>query len=68
MDELHVDRLVEAELRPDLRDLVGSRIVARDDGRRIPRGEAQEQEYGQRNHDHDRDRGYDPLSDEPPHG
>src|SRR5690606_22493790 len=60
-DELLEDRLVQAETLADGLDLLGARIVAGDDGRRIGRREPQHQED-----EHRHDRQYRQCGEDPP--
>jgi hypothetical protein len=62
--ELQRQRLVEAEARADRGDVVGRGGVAREDGRRIARGEAQQQENEYRDDPEDRDRREDAAGEE----
>ena len=55
--DLGVERLVEAELGADARDVVAGRVVAGDDDGRIARRDVQEREDRDGHHAHDGDGG-----------
>src|SRR5262249_14342745 len=67
-EELHHDRLVEAEARADRGDLLGVGVVASDHGSGIAGGEAEHQEYKNRDDQHDRNGRDDAAQDVAGHG
>src|SRR5207244_12749043 len=66
--DLGDERLVEAELGADLRDVLGRRVVAGDDDGGIAWRDVQQREDGDGHHPHHGDGGHQPANDLRNHG